>query len=238
MKKNIFKLFVTFIIILAMMNIFAEKAAAAEIGFTKAVYTDKQVKISYPQLSGMSDAAKMSKINALLKQHALSIKSPFAEDLKELEMEGDYTIEYNGSNVLSVKYLVFANVKNAAHPVELISAANIDLNSLKLIGLSDAVKVDESLVEKFLKGKYVPRGEDLNLETAGALKDIIAGFDRKELLNSFKNPSAAFYFTKDSLVISAEVIHAAGDHAEFAVSYEQLGKALLFKPEGFLKSKK
>ncbi len=221
-----------------MANMFAATATAAGIEFKTAVYNDKQVKISYPQLSGMSDAVKMSKINELLKRHALSIKSPFAEELKDLEMEGNYTVEYNGSNMLSVKYSVFANVKNAAHPVDLISAANIDLNAVKLIGLSDAVKVDEELVEKFLKGRYIPRGEDLDLEAAGALKDIIAGFDRKELLKSFKNPAAVYYFTEDSLVISAEVIHAAGDHAEFAVSYEQLGNALLFKLEGFLKSKK
>lgn len=211
-------------------------AFASGIEFKTAVHTDKLVKISYPQISGMSDAAKMSKINALIKEHALAIKSPFSDDLKEVEIEGNYTIEYNGSNILSVKYSVYANVKNAAHPVDVISAANIDLNALKLLKLSDVATVDENLVELFLKGKYIPRGEDLDLESAGALKDIIAGFDKKELLVRFKDPAAAFYFTQDSLVISAEVIHAAGDHAEFAVSYKDLGKSLLFKPEGFVKS--
>lgn len=210
-------------------------AFASGIEFKTAVHTDKLIKISYPQISGMSDAAKMSKINELIKEHALAIKSPFSEDLKEVEMEGNYTIEYNGSNIFSVKYSVFANVKNAAHPVDIISAANIDLNAIKPLKLSEVVSVDENLVELFLKGKYIPRGEDLDLESAGALKDVIAGFDKNELLTRFKDPAAAFYFTQDSLVISAEVIHAVGDHAEFAVSYKDLGKALLFKPEGFVK---
>jgi hypothetical protein len=119
----------------------------------------------------------------------------------------------------------------------MIGTANIDLNAVRTLKLSDAVIVDKSLVEQFLKGKYIPRGEDLDLQTAGALKDIAAGFDKKELLSRFKDPAAAFYFTKDSLVISAEVIHAAGDHAEFAISYNDLGKALLFTPEGFSKIK-
>ena len=201
--------------------------------FKPAVHTDKLIKINYPQISGMNDAAKMSKVNTLIKEHALAIKSPFSEELKEVEMEGNYTIEYNGSNILSVKYSVFANVKNAAHPVDVISAANIDLKALKPLKLSDVVTVDENLVELFLKGKYIPRGEDLDLESAGALKDIIASFDKNELLTWFKDPAVAFYFTQDSLIISAEVIHAAGDHVEFAVSYKDLGKALLFKPEGF-----
>ncbi len=220
------------------MLINANSAAfASDIKFKTVVHTDNLIKISYPQISGMSDAVKMSKINALIKEHALAIKSPFSEELKEVEMEGNYTIEYNGSNILSVKYCVFANVKNAAHPVDIISAANIDLNALKLLKLNDVIVTNENLVELFLKSKYVPRDEDLNLESAGELKNIIAGFDKKELLTHFKDHAAVFYFTQDSLVISAEVIHAAGDHAEFAISYKDAGKALLFKPEGFLKLK-
>ena len=241
MKNNYFIifLFAIFVFTLATSILLtdANAAVAAGIEFKTATHTDNHIKINYPQISGMSDAAKMAKINALIKGHALAIKSPFSEDLKDVEMDGNYTIEYNGSNILSVKYSVFANVKNAAHPVDVIAAANIDLNALKTLKLSEVVTVDQSLVELFLKGGYVPRGEDLDLGSAGALKDIIAGFDKKELLARFKDPSAAFYFTKDSLVISAEVIHAAGDHAEFAVSYKDLGKALLFKPEGFSKLK-
>lgn len=241
MKNNYSILFLSaiFVCTLAASILLTDAGAAFASGieFKTATHTDKHVKINYPQISGMSDAAKMAKINALIKDHALAIKSPFAEDLKDVEMDGNYTIEYNGSNILSVKYSVFANVKNAAHPVDVISTANIDLDALKPLKLSEVVTVDESLVELFLKGKYVPRGEDLDLQAAGALKDVIAGFDKKELLARFKDPSAAFYFTKDSLVISAEVIHAAGDHAEFAVSYKDLGKALLLKPEGFSKLK-
>lgn len=242
MKNNYFIVFlaVTFAFALAASTLpltGAADAAAAGLEFKTATHTDNLIKINYPQISGMSDDAKMAKINGLIKDHALAIKSPFSEDLKNVEMEGDFTIEYNGSNILSVRYSVFASVKNAAHPVDMISTANIDLNAARLLKLSDAVTVDESLVELFLKGKYVPRGEDLDLQASGALKDIIAGFDKKELLARFKDPAAAFYFTKDSLVISAEVIHAAGDHAEFAVSYKDLGKSLLFTPEGFSKIK-
>jgi hypothetical protein len=244
MKNNYSFIFLSiiFVFTLAVSTLFAAaarpgEAPASVLEFKTATHADKLIKINYPQISGMGDAAKMSKINNLIKEHALAIKSPFAEELKDVEMEGNFTVEYNGSNIFSVKYSVFASVKNAAHPVDIICAANIDLNAVKMLKLSDAVTVDETLVEKFLKGEYVPRGEDLDLRAAGALNDIIAGFDKKELLSRFKDPAAAFYFTKDSLVISAEVIHAAGDHAEFAIPYGSLGDALLFKPEGFSKIK-
>jgi len=239
MKKNIFIIFFTLAFILSASSAFAgdKKVKGAGLELKTATHTDKGIKINYPQISLMADAEKMAKINALIKNDALAIKSPFDEELKNLEMEANFTVEYNEANILSVKYSIFANVKNAAHPVDMIHAANIDLNAMKMLKLSDVVTIDESLVEKFLKGKYTKRGEDLDLESADALKDVIAGFDKKELLDGFKDPSAAFYFTKDSLVISAGVIHALGDHAEFAISYNDLGKAMVFKPGVSSKSK-
>jgi len=239
MKKNVLIIFLAVIFLFGASPLLAggeARSSGAGLEFRTATHSNKNVKINYPQLSGMSDAGKMAGINKLIKDDALAIKSPFDEELKDVEMEANFTVEYNGSNALSVKYSVYANVKNAAHPVDMIHTANIDLAALKVLRLSDVVTIDESLVEKFLKGRYVPRGKDLDLGAEGALKDIVAGFDRKELLAGFKKPSAAFYFTEDSLVMSAEVIHAAGDHAEFAISYNDLGKALIFKPTGFSKT--
>jgi len=235
MKKNFFILFVTAILAFGASVLFTGviNAYGSGLEFKTVRHADKKIKINYPRISGMSDTVKMAKINEIIKNDALAIKSPFAEELKNVEIDANFTIEYNGSNMLSVKYSGFANVKHAAHPVDMIHAANIDLKALKIIKLSDAVTIDESLVEKFLKGKYAPRGDDLNLESEGALKDVMAGFDKKELLSEFKNVSRAFYFTKDSLVISAEVAHAVGDHIEFAISYNDLGKSLLFKPADF-----
>ena len=235
MKKKFFILFFTAMFLFSVSALFTDvlNANGSGLEFKTATHADKKVKINYPQLAGMDDKDKMATINKLIKDDALAIKSPFVEELKDLEMESNFTVEYNGSNILSVKYSIFANVKNAAHPVDMIHTANIDTALLKILKLKDAVTIDESLVEKFMKGRYAPRGEDLDLESAGALKDVTAGFDKKELLNGFKNPSEAFYFTKDSLVLSAEVAHAVGDHIEFAIPYNDLGKDLLFKPEGF-----
>ena len=115
MKNNYFMIFLAaiFFCTLASSALLTDGGAAFASGieFKTATHTDKRIKIKYPQISGMSDAAKMSKINAIIKDHALSIKSPFSEDLKDVEMEGNYTIEYNGSNILSVKYSAFASVK-------------------------------------------------------------------------------------------------------------------------------
>jgi len=235
MKKKFFILFVTAILVFGVSAIFAgvNNAYGSGLEFKTEVHTNKQVKISYPELAGMGDKDKMAKINKLIKDDALAIKSPFAEELKDLEMDANFTVEYNGSNILSVKYLAYAYVKHAAHPANVIHTANVDLDKLKIIKLSDAVKIDESLVEKFLKGGYTKWDKDLNLASEDALKDIIANFDKKELLNGFKKDGAPFYFTKDSVVLSAEVIHAVGDHVEFAISYNDIEKALLFKPAGF-----
>ncbi len=235
MKKNFFILFVTAILVFGVSAIFAgvNNAYGSGLEFKTEVHKDKQVKISYPKLDGMDDKDKMAKINKLIKDDALAIKSPFVEELKDLEMDVNFTVEYNGSNILSIRYLAYAYVKHAAHPANVIHTANIDLDKLKMIKLGGAVKIDESLVEIFLKGKYTQWDKDLNLAAEDALKDIIANFDKKELMSGFKKDDAPFYFTKDSIVISAEVIHAVGDHIEFAISYNDLGTALQFKPAGF-----
>jgi hypothetical protein len=71
----------------------------------------------------------------------------------------------------------------------------------------------------------------LNLESAGVLKGVLNSLDKNELMDSFKQRSAEFYFTKDSLGVSVEVAHAVGDHLEIEMAYKDLSSLLLLKPD-------
>jgi len=234
MKNKFLALFVLAIFAFTVSTLAAGAAYSygAGLEFKTATYTVKRIKIDYPQISG-GDREKTAKINKLIKSDVKNVVGNFDCDDKNLDIESEYTIEYNGSNALSVKYAALAYVKGAAHPVSLIHATNINIQDAKPLGLSDTVVIDEELAAKFIAGKYLARGKDLDLESQGALKDIIAGFDKKGLVDEFKSGSSKFYFTKDMLVVSAGVPHAAGDYIEFGISYNDLGKSLLFKPAGF-----
>lgn len=204
-----------------------------ERSFNSALYTNKnkKIKINYPQISGNESNA--SKINELIKNDTLKILKNIEKDFENLETSINFKIEYSGSNILSIQYSGLGTFPNMAHPFNIFYTTNIDIANVKILNLSDVVTINEKFVEKFIKGKYTTWCDDLDIQKEGALPDIIKSFDKKELLKEFRKKTAVFCFTKDSLVVSAEAIHAVGDHIEFAISYNDLEKLLLFKPAGF-----
>ncbi|KJR44794.1 hypothetical protein UF75_4825 [Desulfosporosinus sp. I2] len=91
--------------------------------------------------------------------------------------------------------------------------------------------INDSFLEKIKAGKYKAYRSDLDLKAAGALTEVLNGFSSQDLLTSFKQKTAKFYFTKDSLGVSIEVAHVVGDHLEMEMKYKDLGGLLLVKPQ-------
>lgn len=212
----------------------ADKVSTADIQFdiTKATYSDQNIKINYPQITNLSDSSKQQKINTLIKTSALEVLNDYKDSLSSLSLTMDYAIKYQGADLLNIEYLGLANVQDTAHPVNVIQTTNIDLAKEKQLALSEAVTVNDSFAEKIKAGKYKAYSSDLNLEDAGGLKDVLNGFSSQDLLESFKQQTAKYYFTKDSLGVSLEVAHAVGDHLEMEMEYKTLGGLLLVKPQG------
>ncbi|MDR3584177.1 MAG: hypothetical protein P4L59_02495 [Desulfosporosinus sp.] len=206
--------------------------ADAQYDLTKATYSDQKVKINYPQINNLSDSGKQQKINELIKTSAINILNDYKDSLSGLSLTMDYEIKYKGAELLSIEYLGLANVKDTAHPVNMIQTTNIDLKKEKLLAISDVVTVNDSFAEKIKAGKYKAYSSDLDLKAAGALNDVLNGLSNQDLLESFKQQTARFYFTNDSLGVSLEVAHAVGDHLEMEMEYKSLGGLLLVKPQG------
>ena len=192
--------------------------------------TFKNIKINYPQINNLSDSRKKQKINELIKTSALEVLNDYKASLSSLSLTLDYEIKYKGADLLSIEYLGFANVKGAAHPVNVIKTTNIDLKIEKLLSISDVVTLNDSFAEKIRAGKYKPYSPDLDLKAAGALTGVLNGFSNPDLLQSLKQPTAKVYFTEDSLGVSIEVAHVVGDHLEMEMEYKDLDELLLVKP--------
>ena len=209
----------------------ADKVGTANIQYklTKTSYSDQNVKISYPQISNLSDSSKQQKINALIKTSALEVLKDYKDSLSSLSLSMDYVIKFQGADLLSLEYLGLANVKDAAHPVNVIQTTNIDLETAKQLVIGDVVSTNNSFAEKIKAGSYKAYSSDLDLKAVGVLKDVLDGFSSQDLLEGFKLPTAKFYFTKDSLGVSLEVAHAVGDHMEMETDYKTLGGLLLVK---------
>lgn len=199
-------------------------------------YVDNYIKISYPQITGLSDTNKQKKINDLIKTEALKVLNYYNNIGKEISLDIDYDIKWKGSNLLSIQYSGLGNIKGFAYPNNIFYTSNIDINNINKLGLTDVVNIDENFVEKFKKGRYVPW--DTGLKSAiDLIKDDI---DSYNLVREFKNAdsmgeentSFSFsYFTEDSLGISIGVAHAIGDHAEFEINYKDIKENIKFESE-------
>lgn len=69
-------------------------------------YTDKDISIRYPQVTGIDDSKKEEIINDLLKSEAFV---PLTDDLSNIEgydlsMDIDYVVSWKSENLLSVQY--------------------------------------------------------------------------------------------------------------------------------------
>ncbi|HKL80864.1 MAG TPA: DUF4163 domain-containing protein, partial [Mobilitalea sp.] len=66
----------------------------------------EDIKIKYPQVTGMSDANKQETINELIKQEAMKDVEEYNLEAGALEIT--YEIAWKGDNLLSIKYVVYS----------------------------------------------------------------------------------------------------------------------------------
>ena len=147
----------------------------------------------------------------------------------------DFEVKYKGTDLLSIQYLGLSAMKGAAYATNEFNTTNIDIEKEQLLILSDVVTVNDIFIEKFIEGKYITYGSDLNLESEGALNDALSYFDNNGLIESLKKQTAKYYFTNDSLVVSIGVAHVMGDHLEMEIKYDDLNDLLLKTPVNYIK---
>lgn len=193
----------------------------------KSEYTDKGIKINFPQITALSDDSKQKKINNLIKSNALEVLEYYENVDGKVTLDINYNITWKGPNLLSIQYTGVGNIKGAAYPRNIFYTTNIDIRKEAKLRLIDIVNIDENFVEKFKEGKYITWDAELNA-AIDFIKDDVYSYD---LINELKNAdslgeentSSSFsYFTHDSLGISIGVAHAIGDHAEFEIKYDEI----------------
>ncbi|MBU0647345.1 DUF4163 domain-containing protein, partial [Patescibacteria group bacterium] len=194
---------------------------------TKTNYVDKGIKISYPQITDLSDTNKQKKINDLIKNEGLKVLDYYKNVDEEVSLDINYDIKWKGPNLLSIQYSGIANIKGAAYPNNMFYTTNIDINKGNKLKLTDIININEIFVTKFKEGKYV--AWDIELNSANNLikndinsYDFVKEFKYADTMGEENTAYSFSYFTKDSLGISVGVPHAIGDHAEFEIEYQDI----------------
>lgn len=206
--------------------------AAGIYSINQNVYKNKNITINYPQVTNLGDDDKQSLINQLIKNDVVAyVNSSIAED-SNLELRCN--VKLKTGNLLSIEYLGVASRPSSAHPDNIFYTTNISIKDSKKLRLSDIVNVDINLVNAFKKGQYVDSEsrytKDSQAQIASYVNDNISANDLIkyfngadsidiEKVNQFNTFS---YLTKDAIVISVNVPHALGDHAEFSIPYKNI----------------
>ncbi|WP_379157951.1 hypothetical protein [Paenibacillus sp. sgz5001063] len=194
-------------------------------------YTDNDISIRYPHITGIDDYIKEVKINKLLKFEALVPLDDYlnsTEDYDDLSMDIDYEVSLKSENLLSVQYKGFSYSDEAAYPLDLFYTTNVDVKYGKKLGLSNVIKLDTRFVHKLREHLAENIQDDvvksyfLERTSSEELLNYLNGAD-----SSFEISNFAFsYFTKDSLGISLATFHGAGDHKEFELKYQDIKEFL------------
>jgi hypothetical protein len=205
---------------------------------TKVTYTDKNVKINYPQLKSISDINKQKEINDKIKSEALKSLNYYGGNTSGVTLEINYSIEWKGKRLLSIQYSGTGYAEGAAHPNNLFYSTNISLIDGSILRLKDLVKIDNAFVEKFKNGVYRTRNSQNTPEIEEAAIIIRDGLTTDDLIQTFNNADSLdnigtenhsdtfSYFTQNSLGITISVPHAVGDYAEFLINYADIEKSL------------
>lgn len=204
----------------------------SEYKINSKTYNKNKVKITYPQISGLSDETKLKAINKLLEEEALDILSGYLQDdpkLKNLTLDINYDVKLKNNKYFSVAYSGYGNVKGTAHPLSLFYTTNINVENARGMRLVDYADVMNIL--KKLKDTTTVKVVSSEEEVAEAQKNALVEMNDGELLSILKDSDFRVengkiiipekggysYMEENNIVISLPVSHAIGDHAEFLV---------------------
>ncbi|NFO33157.1 DUF4163 domain-containing protein [Clostridium botulinum] len=193
-------------------------------------YNKNNVKINYPEIKKFNDDKKLKSINKYLKESALKVLDDYVKEdpnLEAVNLNVNYDVKFKNEKYISIVYEGEVNVNGTAYPSSIFYTTNVDLESGNIIRLSDYSNVNDIL--KKLKDPKNIKVIAENNELAAAQKDFILNIGNDNLINMVKNADfhevntkiespkdgVYSYFDKDGVVISLQVNHAIGDHAEF-----------------------
>jgi len=205
-----------------------------------ATYQKDGVSISYPVVSGMDDTSLQDRLNAHLKENALSILENYPDSKEPLDQEKD-TLEIKCSvvsadmNRVTAVYEGTYMMDKAAHPNNLFYTNTVDTKTLKDVSLNDAAD-PYSMAAYALAEDVVLRNADPEIEkayrewqpdmTIDQYKQCLekADFPLKKGSDgkTVTWPDSFSYESEGALFFSIPVPHALGDYV--IVEYDMTTK--------------
>ena len=191
--------------------------------YTEASNQNSSIKIQYPVFSGN----KAKEINALILNQvqdiALLDPSRFPEHAKEtIDFQSAVTLQ--NSKIISIVFWGTSDINVSQFPTTNLYSLNIDLQSLKLIALTDLYTINEEFEKTFFEKAFFPT----NPVTSYSQEEFPEMFKLQtpeyQSISPFSNPEVVRFFLKpEGIVLSLYSVHASGsDHFEAELLYNDI----------------
>lgn len=208
----------------------AQKVPAKKLETEIRKYQKNNISVEYPVISGMEDSTQQEKLNAHLKENALSVLSAYPDSREPLNQEKDTLdisceiISADAARVVAV-YRGDYYMDGAAHPNRLFYTNTVDVKTLSDRGLRDAADpytmaayaladdvrlsgASEEVADAYKTWQKSATVEQYQTCLEGADFPLKKGSDGKTLIW----PDSFSYAAEGKLLFSIPVSHALGDY--------------------------
>lgn len=196
------------------------QAVSKNITAKKNTYSSGKVKIEYPSVVNVEDAAQAEKLDALLKENALSVIDALELDEAKDTLEVTCQVMSADRNRITVVYKGTVSVDGGAHPTNLFYTNTVDVQKAENIPLS-------RLADPYTMAGYVlsedcqfpfaeddaQRAELMKAKNSLTLEQYTKLFEQADFPAGDTFPESFSYEYEGNIYFSIPVSHALGDYA-------------------------
>lgn len=210
-----------------------EKCMEKDVGFEirTDVFEQDDIKIQYPQIYGMEDEGKESRINEIIQNHVSEIAyfEPMTsiveyDDhteyyLERLEKQVECEITYLDEHMISILWQgeekLYSVPWMASYDSYCIDGLTVDLDEMKKLKLNDFIEVDEDFVKKIKESTNILLAGGKIEMSQNEKVNIVKGQKTEHILSGFieKGGYYKFCIAPGALLVSIDVGRLAGDYA-------------------------
>ncbi len=173
--------------------------------------------VFYPSIAGIKNKKDEEIINKIIKNEFFSYID-INNTPKDSYCHIDYEIKVLNENYLSIACSYDTFSKGAPYPNNNFFTLNIDLINKNKIFLKDTLNIDKDLIKILKTVLNTPINDEMK---SYLYKYLIETNSDNDFINMLKTADMDYktysYFTENSLGISIEMPHSAGDHLEVEI---------------------
>lgn len=193
--------------------------------YTKAPNQDSSVKIQYPVFSGN----KAEEINAIIMAHVLEhaqLSPLYFSDPENIKMTVEYqsAVTLQNSKIISIVFWGTFDTEISHFPTTTLFSINIDLQSMKLLSLTDLYTINEEFEKIFFEKTFFPSNPITSYSEETFSEMLKLQTPEYTSSGPFTYADSMKYFLKpEGIVFSMSAVHASGsDHFEAELLYSDI----------------